>query len=90
MGLLKSFPHDNLEVKIRTIAIEIIDKSYPWGYFDGFDAGELCGAGGMIFFFDEHYVSFKSGLGSGTNNFVEICALKLLLSLARDKHIVKF
>ena len=44
------------------------------------------------FFFssNEHYVSFKVGLGSGTNNFVEICALKLLLSLAREKHIVKF
>ena len=51
LGLLKSFPQDNLEVKIRTIAVEIIDKTYPWGYFDGSVAGELCGVGGMIFFF---------------------------------------
>ena len=39
---------------------------------------------------DEHYVSFKAGLGTRTNYFAEICALKLLLSLAREKHIVKF
>ena len=50
LSLLK-FPQDNLAVKIRIIAAEIIDKSYPWGYFDGSAAGDLCGAGGMIFFF---------------------------------------
>ena len=67
-----------------------IDKTYPWGYFDGFAARDpkICGAGGMIYIFDEHYFSFKAGLGTGTNNFAEICALKLLLTLAMEKHIV--
>ena len=51
---------------------------------------KICGDGGTIYISDEHYFSFKAGLGIGTNNFVEICALKLLLTLAREKHIVKF
>ena len=29
------------------------------------------------------FFSFKAGLGLGTNNFAELCALKLLLILAR-------
>ena len=33
--------------------------------------------------------SFKSGLGIGTNNFAELCALKLLFTLARENHISK-
>ena len=76
-------------VKIKTIAVENIDKTYPWGYFDGSVVGDpkICGARGMIYISNEHYFSFKAGLGTGTNNFAEICALKLLLSLAMEKHI---
>ena len=43
----------------------------------------------MIYISDEHFFSFKAGLGIGSNNFAEICALKLLLTLAREKIIVK-
>ena len=32
---------------------------------------------------------FKVGLGAGTNNFAELCALKLLLTLARKNYIAK-
>ena len=35
------------------------------------------------------FFSFKAGLRIGSNNFAEICALKLLLTLAREKNIVK-
>ena len=35
-----------------------------------------------FFLSDVHYFSFKAGLGLGTNNFAELCALKLLLTLA--------
>ena len=79
-------------MKIRSIIVENIDKTYPWGYFDGFAAGDpkIYGVGGMVYIFDENYFSFKAVLGTGTNNFAEISALKLLLTLAREKHIVKF
>ena len=61
------------------------------GYFDGSAAGDrkICGACGKLYIFDNHYFSFKVGLGVGTNNFAELCALKLLLSLAQVKHINK-
>ena len=35
LGLLNSFSQDNLVVKIISVVVENIDKSYPWGYFDG-------------------------------------------------------
>ena len=88
---MRSLPQDSLVVKIISFAVEDIDKSYPWGYFDGSSAGEpkICGARGMIYIANEHFFSFKAGLGIGSNNFVEICALKLLLTLAKEKNIVK-
>ena len=49
----------------------------------------ICGAGGMLYISDEHYFSFKASLGIGTNNYAELCALKLLFTLARENHISK-
>ena len=78
-------------VSIRSIFVESIDKSFAWGYFDGSAAGDpkLCGARGMLFLSDVHFFSFKAGLGMGTNNFAELCALKLLLLLARRNSMDK-
>ena len=78
-------------MKIRNVVEEVTAKSFSWGYFDGSAVGDpkICGAGGNLFITDDHYFSFKAGLGYGTNNFVELYALKLLLSLARDNHIDK-
>ena len=71
-------------VSIRTIFVEVIDKTFAWVFFYGFAVGDpkVCGAGGMLFLSDVHFFSFKAGLGLGTNNFVELCAFKLLLILA--------
>ena len=82
--MLRSFPSNKFAVKIISVFVSI-DKTYPWGYFDGSAAGEpkVCGPGGVLYFSDVHYFTFKAGLGTGTNNSVELCALKLLLSLAR-------
>ena len=78
-------------MKIISVVVENIDKSYPWGYFHGFVVGEpkRCGAGGMLYISNEHYFSCKVGLGIGTNNFAKLCALKLLFTLARENHISK-
>ena len=83
--MLRSFPSDKYAVKIRSVFVESIDKTYPWGYFDGSRAREpkFCGAEGVLYFSDVHYFTFKAGLGTGTNNSAELCALKLLLTLAR-------
>ena len=76
-------------MKIRIISEEIIDKSQPWGFFDGSAIGnpKLCGAGGILFLTADHFITFKAGLGVGTNNMAELYALKLLLILALNKQI---
>ena len=85
LGMMKNIPQKQSMLSICNILVEVIDKTYAWGYFDGSAVGDpvYCGAGGMLFLSYVHYSSFKAGLGLGTNNFVELCALKLLLILAR-------
>ena len=91
MRVLNTYPQVNDVLKIKNIIEENIDKTNPWGYFDGSAAGDphLCGVGGILYIKDDHYITFKAGLGTGTNNFAQICALKLLLSLALGKQISK-
>ena len=91
MRVLNTYPQVNDVLKIRNIIEGNIDKSNPWGYFDGSAAGDphLCGAGGILYIKDDHYITFKAGLGIGTNNFAEIGALKLLLSLDLGNQISK-
>ena len=42
--------------RIRTLVQEVIDKSYPWGYFDGTTQGDpkMCGAGALLYL-EGHY-----------------------------------
>ena len=48
LGLMRSLPQDSLVVNIKFVGVEDIDKTYPWGYFDGSSAGDpkICGARG--------------------------------------------
>ena len=71
-------------MNMRLVVNEHIDKASPWGYFDGSAAGvpQICGAGGILYISDEHFFTFSVGLGLGTNKFVELLALKLLIILA--------
>ena len=89
--MLSSYPPDNVAVKIRNITKEIIDKTKPWGFFDRSASGNLhlCGAGGILYLKEDHYFTFKVGLGLGTNNLAELYAMKLLLILDLDKQITK-
>ena len=91
---MSSFPQDKI-IRIRLVVEEVIDKSYPWGYFDGLATGDpkICGAGGLLYISDEHYFTFKAGLGLGTNNFAKLFGLKLLLTLSLEhnyKHLQIF
>ena len=83
LGLLNSYPLDNRVMNIRLVVNEHIDKASSWGYFDGSTAGvpQICGAGGILFLSDEHFFTFSAGRGLGTNKFVEILALNLLIIL---------
>ena len=84
LGLLNSYPMDNIVMNIRLVVNEHIDKSSPWAYFDGSTAGnpQICGVGGILFLTDGHYFTFSAGLGQGTNNYAELLALKLLILLS--------
>ena len=88
LGLLRSIPHGNIVIKTRLVVAESIDKTFPWGYFDGLALGnpKLCGAGGIIYFSEGHYISFKAGLGNGINNHAELLGIKLLLKLTLENH----
>ena len=90
LGLLSSYPLDTTALKIRIITEEVIDKSKPWGFFDGSASGkpQVCGAGGILYLKDDHYITFKDGLEFGSNNFAELSAVKLLIYLALDKQIL--
>jgi ribonuclease HI len=65
----------------------LIDRSHPWGFFDGAsqDEGTKCGVGYVLFFTDEHFFEGKSYLGPGSNNFGELEAMFLLLKAAKKK-----
>ena len=71
-------------MRIREVVDEVIDKTYPWGYFDGSASGDpkICGVGGVLFIPDDHFYTFKAGLGFGTNNYTKLIGLKLLLTLS--------
>ena len=91
LGMLRYFPQGDPILKIRPVFAETIDKSYPWGFFYGSAAEDssACGVGRILYFSDKISFSFKAGLGAGTNNIAELCALKLLLTLARMKDYAK-
>ena len=77
--------------RLREICEETIDKSTPWGYFDGSAQGNptYCGAGGVLNILEDQYVLMKWGLGRGTNNRVELSALYKLLIYGKEKGIQK-
>ena len=84
LGLMHAYPLDNRVLNIRMVVNEQIDKESAWGYFDGSAVGvpQICGAGGILYLSYQHFFTFSAGLGLGTNNFAELLALKLLITLA--------
>ena len=92
LGMMKNILQSNSVVSIRTIFVEVIDKTLSWGFFDGSAAHDpkICGSRGMLFLSDAHFFYFKARLGMATTNFVELCALKLLLLVARRNYVDKF
>ena len=60
---------------------EDIDKSFPWGFFNGVAWGNptICGGGGVFYLSYEHFFQIQLGLWDGTNNYAELMALRILL-----------
>ena len=75
--------------RIRLLVQEVIDKSYPWGYFDGVAQGDpiVCGVGALLYLDDRHLFQIRWGLGEGTNNKVELLALYMLLIFTNENGV---
>ena len=60
-----------------------------WGFFDGAMGGVLdrCGGRVVLYFDSQNYLFFKTRLGVGSNNFVELSALRLLMSKALERGV---
>lgn len=71
----------------RNVHSEEIDESIPWGFFNGAIqwTTSSCGIVGCLYLSNSHYFLLKSGLGEGTNNFVDLLALKMLLLFVVQK-----
>lgn len=75
--------------RTRNPGQEVIDKTVPWGYFDGAAQGEptVCGVGVVLHLNEDHFFRLKWGLGEGTNNRAELLALYMLLIFAHEKEV---
>ena len=62
-----------------------IDKSMPWGFFDGAKQNNLCGEGAILYLSESHSFEVMVGLGEGSNNYAELLSLKFLLIFAAKK-----
>jgi len=65
----------------------IIQEGIPIGYFDGASQNNKAGAGICIFINPDHTLKASVGLGSGTNNFAELSALRFLLCWLQHRNI---
>ena len=55
------------------------------GFFDGAAQNNICGGGVLLFIIESHVYELGAGLGEGSDNFVELMSLKLLLVFAAEK-----
>ena len=87
VALIHHFREPVKLLKHRPVREELIDKTLPWGFFDGAsqDRQLRCGGGGVLFKSVSHYFHFSAGLGMGSNNYAELMSLRLLLLFALEQ-----
>eukprot|EP00253_Pinus_taeda_P017324 PITA_17324 len=66
----------------------VIKEGTPWAFFDGASQENKAGAGICIHINQDQSFKASVGLGQGTNNYVELVALRLLLCWALKKNIL--
>ena len=57
----------------------------PWFFFDGAAQNNICGRGAILFLSENHSFELMVGLGEGSNNYLELLSLKILLIFAAEK-----
>ena len=84
-GILTAYAQ-HIRVKNQRDILEVeIDKSFPWAFFNGAAQENICGGGAILFLREGHLYKIMMGLGEGSNNYVELFSLKLLLIFAAEK-----
>eukprot|EP00253_Pinus_taeda_P001568 PITA_01568 len=63
-----------------------ISEGIPWAFFDGASQNNIAGAGLVIFESSTHVLKASVGLGTGSNNFAELLALKFLICWLIQRH----
>lgn len=87
-AILESIPDSEEGSNTRQIREEQIREGIPWAYFDGASQNNTAGAGMIIHLSKTKSLKASVGLGTGTNNYAELSALKLLLCWLIHRHIL--
>jgi len=89
LSILSHFHQGKDEPRVRNVVAETMDQKKPWAYFDGASQndGQIYGGGAILYMSESHYYNLTMGLGPVTNSYVELMALKLLLTFTREKGI---
>jgi len=64
-----------------------VDHFGPWDCFDEASQNNVCGGRAVMFLTHGNFFKLKMGLGYGTNNYVELMTLKILLLFTGEKGI---
>lgn len=76
---------DEQKQQHKNISVKTIERTFPWAYFDGSAQQDGCGEGVVLHLSEDHYFKIKMGLGRGTNNYLELNSLRLLLIFSLEK-----
>jgi len=87
ISIMTAYPQVPRKVKTRNQSSIEVDKSKPWGFFDGASQNNVCGGGALLYLSEDHFFQMAVGLGEGTNNYAEILSLKILLAFALEKNV---
>jgi len=85
--ILSSIPESEEPRNSVTKKEERIKEGILWAYFDGAAQNNTAGVGIVIHINPSHSLKAVVGLGSSTNNFAELLALKLVLCWLINRNI---
>lgn len=86
MAIYDLSPKEVIYDNPRILVVEKVDHSFPRAYFDrAYNERRIFGGGEMLFLFENHSFKMQSGMGRGSNNYVELLSLKLILLFSFKK-----
>eukprot|EP00253_Pinus_taeda_P004311 PITA_04311 len=87
ISIFQNIPEQEENKTPRQIREEQIKEGIPWAYFDGASQNNRAGAGMIIHVNANQSIKASVGLRTGSNNYAEMSALKLLLCWLIQRNI---